>query len=146
MKRLDLAVICLWVFLIFCLCQFYACTKTTVLELIVWQPVTQTWNPTEQRWEVTLEGGIVEKNGGSATIERIWCEWSWEYQIGGGYSGLIAETTGGQLRGHDNLSFHLEGYIEDERELQVIVFADTYDNEGRYLQLLVDTVSEHIYP
>ena len=138
--------ICLWVLLICGMSQFYACTKTTVLELIVWQPVTQTWNPAEQRWEVSLDGEIVEKNGGSATIDRIWCDWSWEYQIGEDYSGLIAETAGGYLSGHDTFSFHLEGYIYDERELQVIVFADTYDREGRYLQLLVDTVSEHIYP
>ena len=135
--------ICLWLLLICCLSQFYTCTKTAILEMIVWQPVTQTWNPVEQRWEVSLEGEIVEKNGGSATIERIWCDWSWEYQIGEGYSGLIAESAGGHLPGHDNFSFHLEGYIYDERELQIIVYADTYDKEGKYLQLVVDTVSEY---
>ena len=138
--------ICLWIFLICCISQFCACTKTPVLELIVWQPVTQTWNPAEQRWDVSLDGEIVEKNGASVTVERIWCDWSWEYQIGEGYSGLIAETSGGHLPGHDSFSFHLEGYINDERELQVIVYADTYDKDGKHTQLIADAVSEHIYP
>lgn len=126
--------------------QFNACSKTAILEMGVQQPVTQIWNPAEQRWEVSLDGEIYEKNGGSCTIERIWCDWSWRYQIGNGYSGLISEGTGGNLSGHGSFRFHLEGYIYDERELEVIVYAETIDNNGNHLRLEVNTVSEYIYP
>jgi hypothetical protein len=112
----------------------------------VQQPVTQIWNPAEQRWEVSLDGVIVEKNGGDCTIERIWCDWSWRYQVGGDFSGLISETAGGNLSGHGSFYFHLEGYIYDERELEVIVYAETIDNNRKHLQLEVNTTSEYIYP
>ena len=138
--------ICLCILMICSISQFYACTKIAILEMGVFQPITQIWNPGENRWEVSLDGEISEKNGGGCTIERIWCDWSWRYQIGGEYSGLIAESTGGNLSGHGSFRFHLEGYIFDERELEVIVFAETYDNNGNRRRLEVNTVSEYIYP
>jgi hypothetical protein len=117
-----------------------------VIELGVLSPITQTWNPVEKRWTFSLEGAIREINGGECVIERIWCEWSVNYFRGPNVSGMITEREGVRIVAHGIFMFQMEGHIHDERELEIIVFAEGHDANGKKIYTEEDTWSEYIHP
>jgi hypothetical protein len=136
-----------WTVILFSICQFWACNqRRAVIELGVLSPITQTWNSAENRWEFSFEGAIREINGVECAIERIWCDWSVNYWRGTNASGTITETEGGRIVAHGIFMFHMEGHIHDERELEIIVFAEGHDAKGNKIYAEEDTWSDYIYP